>query len=134
MKFKRKHENVAQTNMNLLTDEEYCDKMKLTHLSHANIEVALEVLERCPDQVMKSSKREEFMVKLTSKVVTKLEVKRLVKWLKKHDPPGTEESTGENAFGWARGSIEKAHIKREAREKCRDMMFHTIKTFLSNQL
>ena len=119
-----------------LSDEEYCDKMlpKIVHQSNVNIDVALDVLERCPDQVMSSQNREEFMGKLTSKVGTKKEVKRLAKWEAKHKDPCSPEKLppgiacyGGNALEWAKESIEQAYKKSEARENCRDMVFHTIK-------
>ena len=144
LRFERKR---PQTYPIPLTDEEYCDKMlpKIVHQSNAKIEVALEVLERCADQVMDSPKREEFMAKLTAKVATKEEVKRLAKWEKKHEshcssknlPPdaacyeeygGNRVGQGQgNALEWAKVSIEQAYAKSEAREKCRDMVFNTLK-------
>ena len=81
---------------------------------------------------MDSPKREEFMAKLTAKVATKEEVKRLSKWEKKNEShcssknlPCYEEYGGnrvgqgqENALQWAKVSIEQAYAKSEAREKC----------------
>ena len=122
--------------MKPLSDEEYCEEMlpKIVHQSNVDIDVALDALERCAGQVMDSPNREELMAKVTSKVVTMKEVKRLAKWEKEHqsfcsskDLPQGAACYGGNALEWAKGSIEQVIKKSEAREKCRDMVFHTIK-------
>ena len=126
--------------MKRLSDEEYCEEMlpKILHQSNVDIDVAFTVLERCWDQVMDSPNREELMAKVTSKVVTMKEVKRLAKWEKElqsfsSSPKNLPQSAagsidgGGNAMDWAEGSIEQVIKKSEAREKCRNMVFHTIK-------
>ena len=111
-----------------LIDEEYCDKMipKIVHQSDVDIDVALDVLEGCSSQVIKSPDRVEFMAKLTSKVKTGKEVKRLKEWEKKDDrscPRGLQCY----GYKWARRMIEQVGMKEEARGKCREMVFQTIK-------
>ena len=115
-----------------LTDEEYCEEMlpKIVYQSDVTVDVALDVLEKCPEQVIASPNKEEFMSKVTSKVETKKELDRLNAWEKKHRytpcPPGKQCSV-DNALAWAKRSIEKANTRIEAKEKCRDMVFQTIK-------
>ena len=115
-----------------LSDEEYCGKIlpKIVHQSDITVDVALNVLERCPDQVMSSPKKEDFMSKLTSKVETRKELERLKEWEKKHRSlpctPGTQCYPG-NALKWAKESISKADKRGGAREKCSDMMIQTLK-------
>ena len=129
LRFERKS---AGKYMDPLSDEEYCDEMlpKIVRQTDVNIDVALDVLERCPIQVIESADREELMAKVTSKVETKKELDRLNAWEKKHRyspcPPGKQCSAG-NALQWAKRSIEKANTRIEARGKCRDMVFQTIK-------
>ena len=107
-----------------LSDEDYCDEMlpKIVHQSDVTVDVALGVLERCQDQVLASPNKEDFMSKLTSKVETKKEMERLKEWEKKHRSLKTQ-----NAFKWAEHSIEKAEVRVEAVEKCRDMVFQTLR-------
>ena len=125
--------------MKRLSDEEYCEEMlpKILHQSNnVDFDVAFNVLERCWDQVMDSPNREELMAKVTSKVVTMKEVKRLARWEKelqsfesspKNIPQSAAGYVGGNALEWATESFEQVMKKSEAREKCRNMVFHTIK-------
>ena len=107
-----------------LSDEDYCDEMllKIFHQSDVTVDVALDLLERCQDQVLASPNKEDFMSKLTSKVETKKEMERLKEWEKKRRSLKTQ-----NAFKWAEDSIEKAEVRVEAVEKCRDMVFQTLR-------
>ena len=115
-----------------LFDKEYCDRMltKIVHQSDVDIDVALDVLERCSSEVMKSPDRVQFMAKLTSKVETRKEVKRLIEWKEKHKkspcPPGMP-CYPLNALKWAQGMVEQVWMKDQARGKCREMLFQTIK-------
>ena len=111
-----------------IIDEEYCDQIIpiIVHQSDIDIDVALDVLEGCSSQVIKSPDRVEFMAKLTSKVKTGKEVKRLKEWEKKDDrscPRGLQCY----GYKWARRMIEQVGMKEEARGKCREMVFQTIK-------
>ena len=103
---------------------------KIVNQSDITVDVSLNVLERCPEQVMSSPKKEDFMSKLTSKVETRKELERLKEWMKKHRslpcPPGTQCYPG-NSLKWAQDSIRKINIRMKAREKCRDMLFKTLK-------
>ena len=114
-----------------LSDEDYCDEMlpKIVHQYDVTVDVALDVLERCPDQVLASPNKEEFMSKLTSKVETKEEMERLKKWEKKRRSLKSQVSRlkTQNGLKWAEKSIRKANIRVEAREKCRDMVFQTLR-------
>ena len=118
--------------LKLLSDEEYCVQMlpKIVHQFDITADVSLNVLERCPEQVMSSPKKEDFMSKLASKVETRKELERLKEWEKKHRslpcPPGTQCYLG-NSLKWAQNSINKVDIRLKAREKCRDMVFQTLK-------
>ena len=115
-----------------LIDETHCDKMipKRVHQSDVDIDVALDVLERCSSEVMKSPDRVQFIAKLTSKVETRKEVKRLIEWKEKHKKSPCPPSMGcypLNALKWAQGMVEQVWMKDQARGKCREMLFQTIK-------
>ena len=128
LRFERKR---AGKYMDPLTDEEYCDEMlpKMVRQTDVNVDIALDVLERCPVQVIESADREELMAKVTSKVETVEEMERLIEWEKKHRylpcPPGMQCYF--NALKWAKRMIEQTGLKIKARENCRDMMFQSIK-------
>ena len=110
----------SQRSKESLSDEDYCDEMptKIVHQSDVTVDVALDVLERCQDQVLASPNKDDFMSKLTSKVESKKEMVRLKEWEKKHRSFKTQGSEK---------IIEKADIRVEAREKCRDMVFQTLR-------
>ena len=115
-------------------DEEYCDKMlrKIVHQSDVNIDVALNVLERCTEQLIASPNREGFMAKVTSKVETVEEVKRLREWAekKRYSPCPTDSQTQcypGNALHWAKRMVDQIELQNDARVNCRDMMFQTLK-------
>ena len=115
-------------------DEEYCPKMlrKIVHQSDVNIDVAMNVLERCTDQLIASPDREEIMAKVTSKVETVEEVKRLREWEEKNRyspcPPDTQiKCYPGNTLHWAKRMVEQIGLKNDARINCRDMIFQTMK-------
>ena len=116
--------------MEPIGDEEYCKKMllKIVNQVDVDIDVALNVLERCPDQVIASPDEEQFMAKVTSRLATGEEVRRLNKWENKLR---FRDSGKGNALKQAQSEMmmEQVYIKKQARKKCREMVFQAIRKF-----
>ena len=109
-------------------DEEYCKKMllKIVNQIDVDIDVALDVLERCPDEVIASPDREQLMAKVSSRLDTGEEVGRLKKWENKLR---YRDYRMGNALKWAESMMDQTYQRKQARKKCREMVFQTIKQF-----
>ena len=103
-----------------------CDRILTGTEYEVEAEEGLMVLENCWDQLSSSPMRELLLSKVVSQIVLHKDMERLRRWRRSRE--GTGGTVGRALKErWAEEIFKKVDLRNQAREKCRSMLFETIK-------
>ena len=103
-----------------------CDRILTGTEDEVEAEEGLMVLENCWDQLNRSPMREMLLSKLLSQVVLHKDLERLRRWRRSREGRGGTVGRALKE-SWAEGIFKQVDLRDQAKEKCRDMLFETIK-------
>ena len=103
-----------------------CERILGGSEDDVDAEEGLQVLESCWDQLRRSPTRELLFSKMVSQVVLQKDVERLLGWRQSRNGGGGSvgRALKEN---WTDGIIGRLMLRIQAKKKCRNMLFETIK-------
>ena len=104
-----------------------CERILSGREDDVDAEEGLEVLETCWHQLRRSPTRELLLSKLVSQVVLHKDVERLRRWRRSRERGGGTVVGRALKESWAEGIFEQVDLRDQAKEKCRNMLFETIK-------
>ena len=103
-----------------------CDRILTGTEDEVDAEEGLMVLENCWDQLSRSPMRELLLGKVVSQVVLHKDVERLRRWRRSREGRGGTVGRALKE-SWAEGIFKQVDLRDQAKEKCRNMLFETIK-------